>query len=321
MRRCRVLLLFIIVGVASFGQDITVDQYIDTYKDLAVSEMKGFGIPASITLAQGILESASGNSDLAVKAKNHFGIKCHKDWSGKSYTMDDDARNECFRKYQTVEDSYRDHSEFLSRDRYASLFDLKITDYSGWAYGLKKAGYATNPRYPELLIRIIDENQLYRFDNGRIASRKIENFGSGERKTALFIDPEEAVAYSVFANNIPVDSLDSGRLLFENNMVRYTYAIEGDDPYSLAHEFNIYAWQIMKYNEIEKEDVFSGGQVIYLEKKRRKSDRQYTQHTVETGESLVFLSQLYAVRLKRLYRMNGMKKDADVFPGQTVRLR
>jgi len=147
---------------------ITVEEYIDKYQDLAISEMKKHRIPASIKMAQAILESGSGNSELAVKANNHFGIKCHKGWTGKTYHKDDDEKDECFRKYKSPEDSYRDHSHFLtSRDRYKSLFDLEITDYKGWAYGLKQAGYATNPRYPELLIRIIEVNGLTRLDAGR----------------------------------------------------------------------------------------------------------------------------------------------------------
>ena len=144
---------------------ITVEEYISLYKDLAIKEMKTYRIPASVTLAQGILESENGNSPLALEANNHFGIKCHKEWTGKTYIYDDDIKDECFRKYIKVEDSYRDHSEFLTtRDRYKSLFDLDITDYKGWAYGLKEAGYATNPRYPEILIRIIEENGLMELD-------------------------------------------------------------------------------------------------------------------------------------------------------------
>ncbi len=142
-----------------------VDKYVDIYKDIAVAEMQNYGIPASITLAQGILESNCGGSELAVNANNHFGIKCQKEWTGKTYLKDDDKEDECFRKYKTVEDSYRDHSEFLkTRPWYAALFTLDITDYKGWAYGLKQAGYATNPKYSELLIKIIEDNKLYRFD-------------------------------------------------------------------------------------------------------------------------------------------------------------
>ena len=139
-------------------------EYISKYKDLAVAEMNQYGIPASITLAQGLLESGNGNSELARKARNHFGIKCHNSWEGNKVYYDDDEAQECFRKYPTVAASYRDHSVFLQKARYANLFELAITDYKGWAKGLKKAGYATNPKYAELLIKIIEDNQLHQYD-------------------------------------------------------------------------------------------------------------------------------------------------------------
>ena len=174
MRRSLFLILIILFSLSFHGysqKKITVEEYISLYKDLAIEEMKQHHIPASITLAQGILESENGNSKLAIKANNHFGIKCHKEWSGKTFHQDDDKKNECFRKYAKPGDSYRDHSDFLStRDRYNFLFDLDITDYKSWAYGLKKAGYATNPRYPELLIRIIEENELWKLD--KVVSRQ-----------------------------------------------------------------------------------------------------------------------------------------------------
>ncbi len=146
------------------AQDMSRAEYIYKYKDLAVAEMNQYGIPTSITLAQGILESGNGNSELARKSRNHFGIKCHSSWEGKKVYHDDDEEQECFRKYPTVAASYRDHSVFLQKARYASLFELAITDYKGWAKGLKKAGYATNPKYPELLIKIIEDNQLQQYD-------------------------------------------------------------------------------------------------------------------------------------------------------------
>ena len=157
-----------------FAQDrISTEEYIETYKDVAIKKMKTFNIPASITLAQGILESGSGNSRLAMKANNHFGIKCHKNWTGKTFTLDDDVKNECFRKYKDPADSYRDHSEFLTqRGRYSFLFEYKITEYKSWANGLKKAGYATNPKYPQLLIRIIERYDLSQYYTGVKTKKK-----------------------------------------------------------------------------------------------------------------------------------------------------
>ena len=158
-----IIILFFCTSLL-FAQETSRAEYIFKYKDLAVAEMNKYGIPASITLAQGLLESGNGNSELARKARNHFGIKCHNSWDGKKVYYDDDEAQECFRKYPTVAASYRDHSEFLQKARYANLFELAITDFKGWAKGLKKAGYATNPKYAELLIKIIEDNQLHQYD-------------------------------------------------------------------------------------------------------------------------------------------------------------
>lgn len=160
----RLIIIFFFWTNLAAAQDMSRAEYISKYKDLAVAEMHQYGIPASITLAQGVLESGNGNSELARKSKNHFGIKCHSSWKGKKVYHDDDEAQECFRKYPTVAASYRDHSVFLQKARYANLFELAITDYKGWAKGLKKAGYATNPKYPELLIKIIEDNQLQQYD-------------------------------------------------------------------------------------------------------------------------------------------------------------
>ncbi len=167
IRKILALVLLVFATVQVNAQQLTREQYINKYKSIAVKQMNKYKIPASITLAQGCLESGDGNSVLARRANNHFGIKCHDDWNGRTYRHDDDARRECFRRYNSAEESYTDHSKFLvERRRYSSLFDLKITDYKGWAHGLKAAGYATNPKYAQLLIDIIEEYQLYKYDNG-----------------------------------------------------------------------------------------------------------------------------------------------------------
>ncbi|PTQ99647.1 flagellum-specific peptidoglycan hydrolase FlgJ [Mucilaginibacter yixingensis] len=152
----------------------SVQQYIDRFKPIAVQEMNLYGIPASITLAQGLFESGNGNGELARVANNHFGIKCTSDWNGKNYFKDDDAHNECFRVYDHPEDSFRDHSEFLKRKRYAKLFELDKNDYVGWAHGLKDAGYATNPKYPDLLIGIIQRYHLDQYDRSESDIQKIK---------------------------------------------------------------------------------------------------------------------------------------------------
>ena len=161
----RLVLFLLLFSFQLSAQNMTRNEYIDKYKDEAIYQMKKYKIPASITLAQGILESGDGNSELAKKSNNHFGIKCHSDWKGERVYHDDDKKDECFRKYNTVRDSYDDHSEFLLRPRYAALFEYVLTDYKSWAKGLKKAGYATNPNYAKLLIKIIEENELHKLDN------------------------------------------------------------------------------------------------------------------------------------------------------------
>jgi LysM repeat protein len=290
------------------GNKISREEYIDQYKSIAIKEMELFHIPASITLAQGILESANGNSALARNANNHFGIKCHKGWNGKTYHMDDDAKDECFRKYADPFESFKDHSIFLStRDRYAFLFALEITDYKGWARGLKKAGYATNPKYPQLLIKIIEDYQLYKYDDPNYqAIAKNENTKRKNTQSSS----EDFKSITIGANN---------RAIFSNNGVKFIYARKGDNFYNIARDFNIYTWQVFRYNDLKKKDHVYEGQVIYLEKKKSKATQNY--HIVEPGETLYEISQHYAIRLNKLCKYNSLDKNAKLFPDQKLKLR
>ena len=295
---------------------MTTPEYIERYKDIAIKKQKEYKIPASITLAQGILESGSGNSNLARKANNHFGIKCHKGWTGKTYTMDDDAKDECFRKYKKAEDSYRDHSKFLTqRGRYSFLFEYKTTDYKKWAYGLKKAGYATNPKYPQLLIKIIEKYNLNQYDRNQ--KRK-----SGKSKTEK-TKPDKSTSYATIsiANFKQVDSWSSGRNIFKNNGKKLIVIEKGDTFYGLANEFKIYSWQFYSYNELEKNHMLKIGEIIYLEKKKRKADKKYKFHIVKSGETMHKLSQLYGVRLKRLHKINNLPIGVQAALGTKIRLR
>jgi hypothetical protein len=293
---------------------ITVEEYISLYKDLAVEEMKRHDIPASITLAQGILESENGNSQLAQKANNHFGIKCHKEWTGKTFYQDDDQKDECFRKYANVEDSYEDHSGFLTtRDRYKPLFDLEITDYKSWAYGLKQAGYATNPRYPEILIRIIEENGLDEID--RVNSQ--QSAVNGQRSAVRDRNPDLAsLPPAVFEIACRAGN---DRIIFVNNGVKFILAREGDDFYNIAGEFNIYGWQIREYNELSRGDKLETGQKIYLEKKKGKAS--YDFHIVRPGENLSSIARDYGIRLKAICRLNSMETTDKLEEGRKLRLR
>lgn len=282
-------------------------EYIDKYRDIAIQEMNEFKIPASITLAQAILESGNGNSRLATEANNHFGIKCHAGWDGESIRMTDDAPDECFRKYKHAYDSYKDHSFFLSqRERYAFLFDLEITDYKGWARGLKKAGYATNPKYADLLINIIEEFELYKLDLDQGPPIAITPFPNEIPKGK----EREYEAFAVWKND---------RKIFLNNDRKFIFARTGDDFYKIAGDFNIYAYQVWKYNDLSKASTLKEGQMIYLQKKKNKADTAF--HTVVPGNTMHAISQLYGIKLSKLYDYNRMEKGSSPRTGQILWLQ
>ena len=289
------------------------EDYVKTYSDLAMKEMARVGIPASITLAQGILESNNGNSTLATKGNNHFGIKCH-DWTGKKIYHDDDKKHECFRSYGSAYESYMDHSQFLStRSRYASLFELKPHDYRGWAKGLKKAGYATASKYADLLIKIIEENELYRFDvfvlNGEMDSET-----GGEKKKGR--DDE-----SDGKNEVPGNAYNTSRDVMVNNKIEYIVVQPGDTPESIRKEMDLYANELYRYNNLYKGEELNPGQIIYLQPKRRKAARGNEIHVVKPGETMYDISQIYGVKLDRLYQMNRMTEGAQPLEGSEVYLR
>lgn len=295
---------------------ISKSEYIEIYKDIAMQEMKDYRIPASITLAQGILESASGNSELARKANNHFGIKCHLEWDGKTFIMDDDRANECFRVYENPLESYKDHSVFLAtRDRYARLFDLDILDYKGWAKGLKEAGYATNPRYPELLVNIIEEFELFNYD------RLVVDGGFAYNPVNV---TSKEVTYRPRNKNEedfePIYIGPDGRQVYENNGIKFTHARKGDDFFTIAQDFAIYTWQIYKYNDLDKKDELKENQIVYLQKKKNNSS-EADWHKVEFYETMYDISQMYGIKLKKLYKYNNMQPGQEPDPGQKIKLR
>jgi len=311
MRSFLVVVLSVLM-LTVFAQEkrISRTEYIESYKDEAIKEMNRSGVPASITLAQGILESGDGNSDLAKKAKNHFGIKCHSDWKGGTYIHDDDKKDECFRKYKTVLESYRDHSEFLKKKRYEFLFDLKITDYKGWAKGLKQAGYATNPKYPQLLIGIIEKNNLSQYDTAKasVVKEKKERKGKKEKTKKKEKTP---VKTSKRRGSHPTK-------LHENN-IRYIEVKSGDSFEKIAEEFNMGDWQLYKYNDWDKEqDLFEEG-ILFLQPKRGKAQEEF--HIVLEGESMWSISQQYGIKLNKLYRKNRMSLGSEPKTGQKLYLQ
>ena len=293
MKKLKLFLILIICCLTLQAQtrNKQYEAYIKKYRELAVEEMKKYHIPASITLAQGLLESGAGQSALARKSNNHFGIKCGSDWYGKTVSHDDDARGECFRAYKHPKDSYEDHSKFLAgRPRYASLFNLNITDYRGWARGLKKAGYATNPRYADQLIGIIELYELYKYDD--------KNYLKWIKK-----NPNPHQTY--IANDL-----------------LYIVVRAGDSWKSISQEFDISQKKLRKYNDLYKGYALQVGDILYLEKKNKKADKEHIVHVLRAGESMYSISQKYGIRLKNLYKLNKMDED-DPAPkiGTILRLR
>ena len=267
--------------------------YIDEWSPVAIEEMNNYGIPASITLAQGLLESGAGSSELARKGNNHFGIKCHNGWTGPTVYFDDDQRNDCFRKYRNARESFEDHSKFLAGgQRYRSLFSLKVTDYKGWAHGLKKAGYATNPRYADHLIELIEVYKLYSYDSGKHPRPTTQH-------------PTSITQYYTFNDRL------------------YVLARRGDTFRTLAEETGISRRKLARYNERDKDDALVEGEIIWLEKKARKAPKEYKNrpHVVQAGESMYSIAQYYGIRLKRLYKMNDLTPDYVPRVGDRLRVR
>jgi hypothetical protein len=318
----KVCLLFVILlPLFAIAQRITPEEYIQNYKDIAMREMREHKIPASITLAQGLLESGAGNSALAREAKNHFGIKCHKGWTGDTYIMDDDEKNECFRRYKNAEESFRDHSVFLkTRGRYSALFDLEITDYRGWAKGLKAAGYATNPKYAQLLIDRIELYDLTKYDQialGLMADdNQMPNIAPEDELLELAYSPENRSIFEL------VDMTAEKRFVYENNGVRFVFAKEGETPEQLAKAFGIKFKKFCEYNLLKRPDemVFHSGDVVYLGKLRNRNWKA-KRYTVAEGETIRDLALRFAVKPERILRMNGLKEGERVSSGQVLWLR
>ncbi|PVX52173.1 flagellum-specific peptidoglycan hydrolase FlgJ [Balneicella halophila] len=300
----RSLFLYIailLLPVLAFAQRQTPEQYASQYKNMAIREMQRTGIPASITLAQGILESASGNSRLAKKGNNHFGIKCHN-WTGRRIFEDDDLRNECFRKYRTADESFIDHSDFLTgKKRYAPLFSLHPKDYRSWAKGLKKAGYATAPDYAHRLISLIERYSLHQYD---------------EISTQKMVEYAEVSPSAKLKNNVSIEK----RIRYRNG-VPYFIVMEGDTYRSIEQELGLKRKRIAKYNDFEKYKPLVLGEPIYLKKKKKSTPRKYPIHIADGKETLHDIAQRYAIRFKILEERNGMQDVRIPYEGQYILLR
>lgn len=320
----RVLIFMFLIGVSITlnSQRLTVAQYVDKYKFIAIQEMLDYKIPASITLAQGILESANGNSDLATQGNNHFGIKCHTDWKGKTMYKDDDAKNECFRVYESPEQSFRDHSLFLTtRKRYAFLFDYGTTDYKAWAKGLKEAGYATNPNYPDMLVKIIEENNLNRFD--RYDNKDFGKLMKDEHVVykRVVVDSDTIIVFNIDTVAEPSDVVfnSPGRKVLVNNRVKYIVVKPGDDMEKIAKETNTFLWELYKYNEVPDTYVPKPGDRIYLQPKRSKAESKF--YIVKDGDSVWSISQQFAMKTKWLYKRNKLQPGTMPAVGTKLSLR
>jgi hypothetical protein len=278
-----ILLLLLILPPFSTSFAQTPEAYIQKYSSIAQEEMRKYGIPASITLAQGILESGSGKSKLATEANNHFGIKCHDTWNGATMYLDDDAPNECFRKYKSVEQSFEDHSLFLKKPRYQELFGLEITDYKGWAQGLKKCGYATSPTYAKSLIDLIEKYDLTQFDT--------------EQK------PNE---HSAIVN-------------ISNNRIKYVLAKKKESLADLSKRTGISEHLLSKYNDLEEGHSFQDKEIVFMQPKRFKGSVK--EHKVKRGENIRDISQQYGIRIRSIERKNKLEHGAELKTGTVLKLR
>lgn len=274
------------------------ENYIDTYSSIAVKHMQKYNIPASITLAQGLLESGAGMSELTKRSNNHFGIKCHRSWTGGRVYAKDDTPNDCFRKYNRAEESFDDHAQFLvSGTRYSALFKLSPTDFKGWARGLQKSGYATDKAYANKLIKLIEDYELYRFDKA--------SYNSRSRNNASQVSPSQNWKHQPYKTHGLV----------------YVIAVEGDTYEGIAAEFNFKAKDLLSYNEVPSGFPLNKGDIVYFQKKKSRADKPYYEHIVLIGESMHSISQKYGLKVKNLYRMN--KRDYEYVPeeGDVLKLR
>jgi LysM repeat protein len=311
MKKFAWIFILMLVVFSLFSQNRnTPEQYIELYHQIAIRKMVEYKIPASITLAQGILESGSGNSNLATKANNHFGIKCHTGWEGDTYIMDDDEKNECFRKYKKAEESFDDHSIFLTtRPRYKFLFDdYETTDYKGWAHGLKKAGYATNPNYANLLITLIERHDLSRFD------KMTPTKPTKPTKPVVETKPE------VVDLSLPKGAYysDQAKGIYIYNRIK-TVQSKGRQVIDVAVEYDVTLKKLMKYNELEEGDTFDNTQKVFLQPKRKKAAEK--EHIVIESETLWEISQKYGIKLSSIRKLNLLSDDEEVAKGEVIYLR
>ena len=308
----------------------TREEYISRYMPIAIAHMERYGIPASITMAQGILESDCGNSLLSMKSNNHFGIKCKRNWTGDKVYHDDDAKGECFRSYPSVEASYRDHAEFLdSQPRYDSLFAYSSDDYKSWARGLKAAGYATAPDYAQRLIRIIEENQLYLLD--RPDGERLYASRMGRKVTdpeGWFADQSSVEPVSGSSSAIDPDNYrvtinaHNGYNVYATNGVHYVLAKEGDTFENIGRKFRLSPRNLRKFNDLkDKKAQPVPGEAVYIERKRKRWEGNSRHHICRQGETAYSVGQSYAIRTRSIEKLNKLRKDEELAAGREIRIK
>ncbi len=336
MKNILLLIFFSLAIQCSLSaQKMNRQQYVTKYKQWAIDEMKRTGIPASITLAQGILESDCGNSDLAVDANNHFGIKCHSDWTGETFYKDDDRQQECFRSYDSAYDSFKDHSDFIStKKRYAELFNLEHTDYNGWAYGLKKCGYATEPTYAERLIKIIEEENLSAYDqDSYVPSDDEESVETVETLVADNTTTQDSETQSSTTTNnstnrrsptvkaeYNIEPFTSHEVSY-NNGTRYIEVQSGDTFESIASEFHMQEWELLKYNDLDHTADINSLHYLYLRPKRNRAHPDVSTYVVENGDTMWDIAHKFGIKLRRLLSKNGMTEGQEPEAGDIIILR
>jgi hypothetical protein len=295
-----------------------VTQYINTYKFLAISEMQRSGVPASIILAQGIHESQAGTSDLVIASNNHFGIKCKTGWTGQVVHHDDDARGECFRSYASAADSYRDHSDYLTQTpRYAFLFKLNPEDYESWAYGLKKAGYATNLKYSQILIKLIQDYNLENYSLIALGKLPAEQL----QETALTNDMVRSTLNGFTDSTVlkPLSATPYPEGLFSINAAKVIWVKAGISLLSLSNQYEIPLARLLEFNDMSQEDVLRQDQLIFLQRKRKYGESPF--HIVQPGESMYSICQTEGVRYENILEYNRLKAGEEPAPGEKIYLQ
>ncbi len=306
----------------------TREEYVERYKSIAVAHMERYGIPASITMAQGILESDSGNSRLSVESNNHFGIKCKRNWTGPRVFHDDDAPDECFRAYESVEASYHDHAVFLdTQPRYDSLFAYSSTDYKSWARGLKAAGYATAPDYAQRLVRLIESMKLYLLDRPQ-GERAYADHRRGksleEIERTSYSDAERLAVggYLIDPDNYRVTiNAHEGYNVYTTNGVHYILAKENDTFENIGRKFRLSAGNLRKFNDVKRRVQPAQGEVVFIERKKTAWQGNARHHICREGETSWAVAQSYGIRSRSLEKLNGLKKDARLGQGLEIRIK